>query len=725
MRRSLESLPGLLQNWLRPCLRISALVFPVSLRDFESFAGQYVPVTARSANAWWLLPCAFALVASGVLGLLGGQLSGTAVDVGTGLAWYLAGALAYVARPANRAAWLLLITATVLAIGKCIGNAIALASITRPELAHGWASVVIVDVAGWAVTSAGIAVFATFPDGKYQRRYERWIVRGVPLAFLPLVLVYLLGSQRIGTNQFGWVNLDAASPLYVHGLDPVGAGAGAVIGATLLVVVPALALLLLRYRRFGSDQRRQIRWPLYALSLSAISVVLLAFSPGPPAIPFWIAAVQYLGTMALLPAGLVMGIVMHRGLDIDDVIRRSVVYGALWAVIAAAYVMVAAAFGIAVGQRVPLALAVLLAIVGTLFFQPARRRLERLADRLVFGPRLSGYELISRLGVRLQSTVAAEDVAGSVAGAVQAGLGASWVRVTLNRPERSPIATAGNDPGTAGMVELSAPLAHGDQVVGVIECGPKVEGRYEAADQELLNTLGRQAALAIRNSQLTAELSHHVDELAASRARLVHAEEVERRRLERDLHDGVQQELVGVLARLGLARNQLRRDRDLAETTLREAQLDAQRALEGLQELARGIHPAILTDRGLVEAVEERATRMTVPVEVHTNGLGHGARFPLELEGAAYFFVSEGLANVLKYASATRVHVRFHSEPGQLVIDVQDDGRGFDPARVKKSGLRGLEDRIAALGGRVEVVSRPGQGTELRAFLPLQETANA
>ena len=660
-----------------------------------------------------------------MLGLLGGQLSGTAVDVGTGLAWYLAGTLAYMARPANRAAWFLLVTATVLAIGKCIGNAIALASMTHPELAHDWVAVVIVDAAGWAVTAAGITVFAMFPDGKYQRLYERWIVRGVPPAFLPLVLLYLLGSPRIGTSQFGWVSLDAASPLYFRGLDPVGAVAGAVIGANLLVVVPALALLLLRYRRFGAEQRLQIKWPLYALSVSVISVVVLALSPGPPAIPFWIAAVQYVGTMALLPAGLAMGIVMHRGLDIDDVIRRSVVYGALWAVIAAAYVMVAAGFGIALGQRVPLALAVLLAIAATLFFQPARRRLEGIADRLVFGQRLSGYELISRLGVGLQSTIAIEDVAGAVARAVHAGLGASWVRVALDRPDRSPIATAGIDPGSAAVVELSAPLVHGDQMVGVIECGPKVEGRYEAADQELLNTLGRQAALAIRNSQLSAELSHHVDELAASRARLVQAEEVGRRRLERDLHDGVQQELVGVLARLGLARNQLRRDRDLAETTLREAQVDAQRALEGLQELARGIHPAILTDRGLVEAVEERATRMTVPVEIHANGLNQGARYPLELEGAAYFFVSEGLANVLKYASATRVHIRFHNEPGQLVVDVQDDGRGFDPISVKKSGLRGLEDRISALGGHVEVVSRPGQGTELRAYLPVSDTANA
>jgi signal transduction histidine kinase len=680
-------------------------------------------VTARSANAWWLLPGAFALVAVAVIDLRGGQLSGAAVDVGTGLAWYVAAALAYMARPANRAAWFFLLMATLLAIGKGLGAGVSLAAATHPEIAHTWIAVVLVDAAGWTVLAAGVAVFAMFPDGKYQRRYERWVVRGLPLAFLPLLLLQLLESRRVGTGQFGWVALSAASPIYFGGLDPIGTIAGAIVGANLLAIVPALALLVLRYRRFGGEQRRQIKWPLYALAVSAIGVLALTFVPE-PAFPFWVAGLLYVGTQALLPTGLAMGIVTYRGLDIEDVIRRSVVYGALWALIAATYVMVAAAFGIAVGQRVPLTLAVLLTIIATILFQPARRRLERLADRLVFGQRLSGYELISQLGLRLQSTVAAEDVADNVAGAVRAGLGASWVRVKLNRPEPTLIAVAGMDPKQAA-VELSAPLVHNDRVVGLIECGPKEDGHYEAADQELLNTLGRQAALAIRNSQLSAELSDRLEELAASRARLVQAEEVGRRRLERDLHDGVQQELVGVLARLGLARNQLRRDRDLAETTLHEAQIDAQRALEGLQELARGIHPAILTDRGLVEAVAERAMRMTVPVEVHTNGLGQGTRFPLELEGAAYFFVSEGLANILKYAAASRVHVRFHSEPRLLVIEVEDDGRGFDPSGVTKSGLRGLEDRISALGGRVEVVSRPGQGTELRAYLPVEEMTRA
>ena len=674
---------------------------------------------ARTANAWWLLPGAFSLVAVLVINLSAGRLTSGAVDVTTGAGWYVAAAVAYMARPGNRTASLFLLTATLLEVGKALGAGISLAAASTGEVAHSWPPVVLVDLTGWAIASAGIALFAMYPDGRYQRRYERWITRGLPAAFLPLELIHLLGSKAIRSSQFGWVPLEAASPIHVSGLEPLGSLAAAVINASILVVGPALVLLLLRYRRFGPDQRRQIKWPLYAITLSAISVGVMGLNFGPPLIPFWVAAVQYVGTQALLPAGLAMGIVVHRSVDIEDVIRRSVVYGALWAIIGAAYVFVAAAFGIAAGQRVPLALAVVLAIVAALLFQPARNRLEQLADRLVFGRRVSGYELISQLGVRLQTAAAAEDVAGSVASAVHAGLDASWVRVILDGSHPSPVAAAGEVPAGAARADLSAPLVHDGRPIGLIECGPKRDGAYQPADQELLSMLGRQAALAIRNSQLSAELSARLEELAASRARLVHAEEAGRRRLERDLHDGVQQELVGVLARLGLVRNQIRRDQQLAEATLREAQVDAQHALEGLQELARGIHPAVLTDRGLFEAVAERATRMPIPVQLHADGLASGARFPPELEGAAYFFVSEGLANVLKYASADRASVRFGTNGGRLLVEVEDDGKGFDPERVTLSGLRGLQDRIEALGGRMELTCSPGRGTRLRADLPL------
>jgi signal transduction histidine kinase len=225
--------------------------------------------------------------------------------------------------------------------------------------------------------------------------------------------------------------------------------------------------------------------------------------------------------------------------------------------------------------------------------------------------------------------------------------------------------------------------------------------------------------------QLTAELSLRFDELAASRARLVHAEAAGRRRLERDIHDGVQQELVAVLARLGLARNQLRRDKDLAESTLRDVQADGRRALESLQELVRGIHPPILTDRGLVDAVRERVARLPIAAEVSTEGLLAEVRFSPDVEAAAYFFVSEALGNVLKHARATRAWVRLHTEVDQLSVEVGDDGCGFSVEVANLFGLHGLSDRIEALGGRMEITSSAGRGTKVSAWLPMEQPAYA
>jgi signal transduction histidine kinase len=279
---------------------------------------------------------------------------------------------------------------------------------------------------------------------------------------------------------------------------------------------------------------------------------------------------------------------------------------------------------------------------------------------------------------------------------------------------------------------LAVPLIHGQEHVGSIECGPKEEGTFQARDRELLATLGRQAALAIRNAALAAELAERLAEierqareLAASRTRIVQAEEAGRRRIERDIHDGVQQELVALLAKARLARNQLARDPGLAAATLAELQADVRQALADLRELAHGIHPPLLSDRGLLEAIEAQAARLPVPVRIDADGVGRDTRYAAETEGAAYFLVCEGLANALKHGAATRVEVRLASLPMGLRVEVADDGRGFEPAGAVGSGLRGLADRVEALGGQLEIVSRPAGGTRLIALLPAREPVPA
>jgi signal transduction histidine kinase len=265
---------------------------------------------------------------------------------------------------------------------------------------------------------------------------------------------------------------------------------------------------------------------------------------------------------------------------------------------------------------------------------------------------------------------------------------------------------------------------HGGETVGEIEA-------EASGDQGLTEALTGQAGLALRTLRLSAELDARLaqleaqaEELAASRTRLVQAQDAERRRLERDLHDGIQQELVVLIAKARLARNQLDRDPTLAAETLAELQGSAQHALADLRSLARGIHPAVLSSRGLVEAIGAMAARMPVGVRVDADPAIREVRYAPEIEGAAYFVVAEGLANVLKHSGASEATVTITASESSLRVAIADDGHGFDPGAVQESGLRGLRDRVEALGGHVEVDSHRS-GTRLHASLPALEGSHA
>jgi signal transduction histidine kinase len=236
-------------------------------------------------------------------------------------------------------------------------------------------------------------------------------------------------------------------------------------------------------------------------------------------------------------------------------------------------------------------------------------------------------------------------------------------------------------------------------------------------EPDLIRAVAVAAALALDNERLDAELRARVEELRDSRQRLLDATLAERRRLERDLHDGAQQRLVSLSLQLSLIDQQLGRGREdlgSARELLGAARTEARAALEDLRELARGIHPAVLTDRGLAAALEALADRAPVPVEVA--GLP-AERLPGAVEAAAYFVVAESLTNVAKYSHASHAEVRVGRENGFALVEVRDDGvGGADPSA--GSGLRGLADRLEALDGRLEIESTPGQGTSVRARIP-------
>jgi signal transduction histidine kinase len=220
----------------------------------------------------------------------------------------------------------------------------------------------------------------------------------------------------------------------------------------------------------------------------------------------------------------------------------------------------------------------------------------------------------------------------------------------------------------------------------------------------------------LENVRLDTELQARLDELRESRARIVAAEASARRKLERDLHDGAQQRLVSLALDLRLARSRMQEDPEGAAALLDEAQMELARATEELRELARGIHPAVLSDRGLGAAVDALAARAPFPVEVDTRVDG---RLPDPVEAAAYFVVAEALTNIARHAGADRAEVGIKQENGRLRVEVHDDGEGG--ADMKGSGLRGLSDRVAALDGDLEVASPRGRGTVVRASIPVAQ----
>jgi signal transduction histidine kinase len=266
----------------------------------------------------------------------------------------------------------------------------------------------------------------------------------------------------------------------------------------------------------------------------------------------------------------------------------------------------------------------------------------------------------------------------------------------------APAALPAEDDARRAVTEIDH---HGERVAAIVHDRAQDRGTVRAA--------GAATALLLENQRLDAELRARLVELGASRTRLVQAADAERRRLERDLHDGAQSRLVALALTLRLARMSVS---DGSETaTLLDASIDElRRSLDELRDLARGIHPAVLSDRGLEPAVRALAARAAVPVEIIGEAAG---RLPAAVETAAYFVVSEALTNVSKYAHAAHATVRVERVDGRLLVEVSDDGVGGASAS-DGSGLRGLSDRVAALRGTLEVSSPPGRGTRLRAHLP-------
>jgi signal transduction histidine kinase len=421
------------------------------------------------------------------------------------------------------------------------------------------------------------------------------------------------------------------------------------------------------------------------------------------------------------------------------VLKRLLVLGMLAGFICSAYLLLPVALGTAIGTGPNTVLSVAATAVVAVGFAPVRQRADRTAQRIVYGTRSTPYEILTELSDRMTGSSATPDLLLTMAQILVLGTGAASARVWLRVGDE--LVASASWPDTAAVVLPNMVLStdelpwlpssdhaiavhHQGQLIGAIAVTELYGKPLSPGDLRLLDDFAAQAGLALRNVRLTAELATSLEaisaqaaEIRASRRRIVDEQDAERRRVERDIHDGAQQHLVALMVQLGVARRLATKDPRRARKIVDAVQEIVHDALDTLHDLAQGIHPPLLTEQGLATALRRQAGNSALAVTIDDRGLG---RYAIEVEAAVYFACLEALNNAAKHAPGSRVVVVLLERDAHIVFSVRDDGAGFDPRDYRPGfGLGSMADRVAALGGTVHVTSVPNRGTTVAGRVPL------
>jgi signal transduction histidine kinase len=575
-------------------------------------------------------------------------------------------------------------------------------------------------------------LFLIFPTGRPPSRRWGWLLRVMLVAYGVVIIGFSLtpGSLEAG---FGDLTEPIANPIGLSSswkpwIDAITTVAGLVVAIGGLLSVLSL---IQRYRRAARLEREQIRW-LAFLGVFLGIILVLTFGL------IWTGAINDEGVLsglvfyafiigAFLGIPTVCGIaILRHGLwDLDVVVRKTVQYGLLVAgfgLVLGIAVFLAPVMFIGVGGDLDMptvAVAVVLAVGFTL----VRSRARRWANRIVYGKRSTPYEVLSEFAERVGETYSTEDVLPRMAQLLGEATGARTARVWLrignemraeaswpaDVPPEAPVAVSGDELPTFGDDEAFE-VRHQGELLGALSVAMTAADPMNATKAKLARDMAAQAGLVLRNVRL-------IEDLRSSRRRIVSAQDERARALERNIHDGAQQQLVALSVKLRLASGMVESDPAKARAMLADLQEQATETLEDLRDLARGIYPPLLADKGLPAALGSQVRRAPVPVSIEPDGVG---RYPADIESAVYFCCLEALNNVAKYAHASTVEIRLSEADGVLGFDVVDDGRGFDPSSTGRgTGLQGMADRLDAVGGVLEVQSRRGSGTTVSGRLPV------
>ena len=700
---------------------------PAALGSAGDSAGE-----RRAHPAVALAPVGAGLALGGLL-LVGddGLSAAELVRVGLVVGWALAG-LVLVVRPGQRR-----LGAIVLAAAGLGGACVLCSGILHrdPTGSLGAAAALVRPLAAGLLPAVAFHLIVGLPDGWLGSRPRRV---GVAVGYAAgAALGLALWSRRPGLPVW---------PVVVAGVLAVAVGLG-----------PS-------HRRFLATKgvaRQRMEWVgLAAVVVAEAALVVTALrvlAGWPRPVPEVVGAVS-----VLIPLALAAGASPRLVGRVDRLLAHTVSLAGLSGLVVAVYLLVVLGLGQVPSEheRALLLLSMAAAAVCALLYHPARERLTQAANRLVYGERSAPDEALRGFGARLSRAIPLEELLLQLAESLHKTMaldaaevwtgGEGLLERAASVPDRGPgrlVVDTAEAPvvaraGVVGRAWLAiwlpslldghrdaavrvAPVAHSGELLGLLVVARRADERFGEEDERVLAELARQVGLALHNVRLDSalqasldELRHKAEELQASRARIVAAADAERRRIERDLHDGAQQRLVALAVKLRLARRLVDADLDQARGMLDELRDEVKDAVEELRNLAHGIYPPLLLDQGLAAALGSAAPRATIPTRVEAGPVG---RYPADLEAAAYFCCLEALQNAMKHAGpeATAV-VRAWEEGGTLRFSVSDDGAGFDPAaRAGGTGFVNMADRLGAIGGNLRVDSTPGGGTTVVGVLPL------
>lgn len=617
------------------------------------------------------------------------------------LTYPLVGALVAARQPRNPIGWLLSAVGLVLGVSNLAGSYALRGLVVAPgslpgALGMAWLQSWLPFVWFPAIV---LSLFVLFPDGRPPSR-RWWIV---------VWMAILGGIGLIGMAIFQQRPLDAMNgpDVILSRVNPTAVGSPQLLQVfqafTLFgvaAIVGAAAALIVRFRQSSGEQRQQQKWLVYVgtllVAVLIVQSVFIGFGAKPVvAIAFQIWVLLY---GVALPAAVGIAILKYRLYDIDLIINKSLVYGALAVFIGAVYVGVVVGLGRLIGIRGQpnLGLSIVSTAVVAIAFQPIRERLQRIVNRLLYGERATPYEAMADFANQIAGVLSLDEILPRIAEAAAKGLGATRAQV------RQLLSSGGERVATwpasaaLGRADYKLPVVYGGEQLGEIAVAKGATESLRPAERKLLADLVGQAGLVLHNVRLAFELqarldqiSAHAEEIRASRQRIVAAQDSQRHRLERTIHDGVEAQLAGIKAQFAQVEQLLPRAPDAGAALLEQLTSQTNAALEDLRDLARGIYPPLLAERGLATAIRAQVDKLRMAVDVTSDGID---RYPDEVEAAVYFSCLEALRCAQPPAS-----VRLAAGDGALEFSIRASSIHLN-GRAQE-----IEDRLEALGGSVEV----------------------